>query len=242
MKPSRNVSLAVCALATVLFADGCGTSGSKPIFFAEVIFQVAPTRGGAAMFSVDSIVAGGIEHKLPGTFTAPFNIVLENAAPPYEGRFIRAGDSDISVRLIRIPATGLTETDVTDETGIGKDTAVVAATELGVVAATPAVPNPEVRFNVCAPFDRVSNCFPDQGTNGLPFNGTLGDAFVTRLIGASTRFTPTTPSIYFLEGARDSVNAVLRGTGYLLRIELVVNQQIRQTGTGGGDVVVRQDL
>jgi len=242
MKPFRHAIFAVCIAAVTLCAHGCGTSGSKPIFFAEVIFEIAPSAGGEAQFTVESISAGGVKHDVPETLTAPFNIVLENAAPPYEARFKRAGSEEISVHLIRIPATGLIETQVTDSTDAGKDTAIVTATEPDAVAVTPGIPNPEVRINVCAPFDQVSGCFPGEGTNGLPFAGTLGDAFITRLIVASAAFSPMTPSIYFLEGARDSVSAVLRGVGNLLRIELVINGTLRQASAGTGDVVVREDL
>ena len=59
------------------------------------------------------------------------------------------------------------------------------------------------------------------------------------------RYVPRTPSIYFLEGAQDSVNAVFRlapTTGQTLVARLFINGVLEQTQSGTEDVLIRQDL
>jgi hypothetical protein len=98
-----------------------------------------------------------------------------------------------------------------------------------------------VRLDVCAPSTGATACSTasDPGTFGVEFTGTLGDLFTSHPLSGSA------PSIYFLEGARDSVNAVftrLSITGDLLLVHLYIDGQLRQTQAGTGDVVIREDL
>jgi hypothetical protein len=84
-------------------------------------------------------------------------------------------------------------------------------------------------------------CFTegDSGVFGLPFTATVGDAFQTHLLGSLT------PSVYFLEGARESANGVFRlapVTGQTLVGQLFINGSLRQTQANTEDVVVREDL
>ncbi len=243
---------------------GCGTSGSNPIEFPEVHFAVQPQQGGQTVFTVDSLIAGGVTHpSVAGrqfVATSTFEIVLENAAPPYHAVFSRppcdpsAPPCDITVTISVIAQTG--QTQVSDMTFTGKDSAVLdcmptmgvapgvqcmgGAPLSGTPPPTPALANPEVRFDVCAPLPNASTCFTagDSGIFGIAFNGTLGDLVTTHLLSG------TTPSIYFLEGVSHSVNGVFR-SGIItqsLLVQMSINGTLQQAGSGTGDIVIRQDL
>jgi hypothetical protein len=219
----------------------CGESGSSPVEFPEVRIEVRPA--GPATFRVASLIGGGNNHVLPQEFTATsvFTFVLENAGPPYEAKFTRVSGGDITVVLTLISASG--QTQVTDATGAGKDTARVV---VEVAGGTSPIPTPvpgrlEVRFDVCAPAAGGTCLGPsaDAGTFGVLFSGTVGDQFDSHVLNG------TTPTIHFLEGARDNVNAVftrLSLTGDPLVVHLLIDGQLHQTGASAADVVIREDL
>lgn len=52
----------MCGIAVV--TTGCGESGSSPVLFAEVRFEVTPAQGAQApfQFEVQQLVAGGVVH------------------------------------------------------------------------------------------------------------------------------------------------------------------------------------
>jgi hypothetical protein len=247
-------SLAVLVITAILTIGGagCGTSGSNPVEFAEVHFDVKPS----GQFTVTSLLAGGVRHSsIEGqTFatTSTFTIILENAAPPYQGVFTRLPDSnELTVTVSVIAPRG--QTSVSDVTLPDKDTAVItcmaasdAPAGIHCMGGEPPMPeptlaaNPEIRFDVCAPSPNASSCFTpgDSGFPGIAFSGTLGDLLTTHLLGGMT------PTIFFLEGASHSINAVFRSSvvDQALLAQLFLNGALRQSRSGSGDVVIREDL
>lgn len=233
----------------------CGQSGSDPVQFPEVRFEVHPA--GQSTFRVDSLIASGVSHSsVVGqefTATSSFNFVLENAAPPYVGSFTLTSGDQITVTLSVIGQFG--QTQVSDATAVGKPTATVVTCTASTnpptnnppgcsVPTNPPPSNPEARIDVCAPFTVPGSCSTtsttgDVGAFGVLFSGTLGDLFTSHvLIGA-------TPTIYFLEAPQDSVNAVFVRqviTGDLLVASLFFNGVFQQTQATANQVVLSQDV
>jgi len=239
----RNPGRCALVLSALMGASlyACGDSGSSPVEFPEVRIEVRPA--GPATFRVESLIGGGNNHlSVRGqefAATSVFAFVLENAGPPYEARFTRLSGGDITVVLTLISATG--QTQVTDATGAGKDTATVVAGGTSPIP-TPVPGRIEVRFDVCAPA-AGGTCLgspgADAGTFGVLFSGTVGDQFDSHVLNGAT------PTIHFLEGARDNVNAVftrLSFTGDPLVVHLLIDGQLHQTGASAADVVIREDL
>jgi hypothetical protein len=236
--------LATLLLCLLLGLGACGTSGHDVPQYPEVRFQIEPAGGGGVdfRFLLDTLFANDrYQTYLTGTeFAAsgPFHIVLENAQPAYGGRFTRgAGSPDLNVTLALVSASS--QTSVTDSTLGTKDTASVA------IGGSPPGPNDletsEIRFHVCVPSPDRDACFSDtgSGTPGIPFTGTIGDAI------SSHQINGTTPSVYFLQNAQDTVNAAITRTGSTgpsLRVELYINGTLKDTETGTGDLIFREDL
>jgi hypothetical protein len=220
--------------------SGCGTSGSDPVQYPEVHFGVHPA--GQSTFTVDRLIGGGVSHfsgtKPEFTATGAFDIVLENAAPPYQGAFTLVSGDQLTVTLTVISPTG--QTIVSDATSPNKLTAIVSTG--GVVpVATPAPANPEVRFDVCAPLANETACSVagSVGTFGVLFTGTLGDPSTSHLLNGAT------PTIYFLENPQDTVNAVFTRqpqVGVLLVAQLFFNDVLQQTQANASNVIIKQDL
>jgi hypothetical protein len=261
---------------------GCGTSGSEPVLFPEVRFEVSPVAGAQPPFQfvVERFVIGGVLHTdLSGTtFTSTdvFRFVFENAPPPYTGTFRQVGGAAIRVHLLQ-EGTGIETTQMTSGNQIqcGSPTSsdpacIVNPSIFGPQPTRITLPNPEVRFDVCAPLvasvsclmTRVCSnnpvqpcatdadcpggtCSPDPGRFNVQFNGVIGDPFVTYLlgIGSSTVNAPAfTPAIYYFEGASQTVNAVFTPFIGTLAVQFFINGQLSQNGTGGGSIVFEQDL
>ena len=209
----------------------------KPATTAEVVFRVRPIVGEQnpeVVFSAE-LLAGGVKHTFPATFTATadVNFVIENAAPPYGGTFtVSEGSRDIEVALY--VAGGF---DISADSAGPAHPAVV-----GTITPAAAPPVNEVRFEVCVASDNAASCgIPgrDSGVFGLPFNGSVGDAFNPHVIGGIT------PSIFFLEDARDSVNGVFAlapSTGQKLIARLYVNGELIEAASDTGEVVLKHDL
>jgi hypothetical protein len=235
---------ATSLLCFLLGLAACGTSGHDRPQYPEVRFQIEPVGGGGGdfRFLLDALfINDRYETYLTGTefaATGPFHIVLENAQPAYGARFTRGdGSPDVNVTLSVVSASN--QTSVTDSTLAAKDTATVA------IGGLPPDPNDretsEVRFHVCVPSPDRDACFSDtgSGTPGIPFTGTIGDAFSSHLING------TTPSVYFLQNAQDTVNAAitrLGSTGPALRVELYIDGTLEDIDTGSGDLIFREDL
>lgn len=211
---------------------GCGTSGSDPTTFPEVRFRVRPS--GTARFTAE-LITHGVKHSFPsGTvFTAnsDFDFYLEGAAPPYGGTFTLAPDSPGNLEVV-LTVTGFSDQTVTADVA---HPAVVGT----VTAASP--PSLEVRFHLCLPLADFSSCFgpSDPGLFGVAFSGSVGDTLNTHLVFGRT------PSIYYLEGARDTANgvfALLPSTGQSLVAQLFINGQLRQTASGPHDVLLKENL
>ncbi|HEX7409902.1 MAG TPA: hypothetical protein VF515_19965 [Candidatus Binatia bacterium] len=233
--------ICTAALAAML-AAGCGTTGSAPTSFPEVRFRVHPSKpssGGNldATFTAE-LVAGGVKHAFPAnaTFTATGDVdfVLENAAPPYGGTFTVSEEGSRDIHVV-LSVTGVTDTSA-DSAGPAH------AAVVGTISPATAPATNEVRFEVCVPSDNAASCgLPgsDSGDFGKPFNGSIGDAFNTHLIGGLT------PSIFFLDGARDSIHAVFAlapFTGKKLIARMYLNGELKEEASDTGDVVLKQDL
>lgn len=218
-------------------AAGCGESGSNPVLYSEVLFQVVPAEGGQASFSVNELVAGGVSYPV-GTdtvfaITQPFSFFLEGAAPPYRATVVRNGSANITVRAFRNEAQ-VSEASTTAEKESATVVVMVSGQSPEPLPPTPA--NPAVRFDVCAPLSTSCSTSGDVGVT-RSFTGSLGDPFTTHLVSGFT------PAIYFLAGARDNVAAVLEApSNQELQIQLFINSELSQTSRGVGQVIVQKDL
>jgi len=237
----RFMSVAVAVFLGAL-GGGCGTTGSGPIVYPEVQFLVKPAPG-PVTFTVNELDVGGVRHTFPAgtSFTASsvFYFYFENAPPPYSGTFTLESGGTITVILAVTPG-GLPEVS---DTASGPGSVVTLSTGVSPSPppATPIPPTQEVRFDVCVPLLTPGTCFTegDSGIFGLPFTGTVGDAFQTHEVSGST------PSIYFLEGAQENAGADLRLTpmsGQTLVVQLFINGILRETQANTKDVIIRQDL
>jgi len=242
--------------------SGCGTTGSDPILFPEVRFEVRPS--GQATFTVDALSGGGESYtSVIGqqfTATAPFDFALENAGSPFEGLFrligvcsnnqaqcsvdsecAPAGSCDLGGQQITVTLTvisGINQTQVSDATAPGKPTAMVA---IGALPAgvTPLPAHPEVRFDVCAPLPGRATCSTKtgDGTFGALFSGSFGDPFISYLTSGAT------PTIYFYRAPQSNINSVLtRLPLALLGVQLFINGELKETQVGSGEVIISQDL
>lgn len=280
----RVLLTAMCEWGLVIFTiTGCGTSGSEPVLYPEVRFEVSPAQGGQPPFRfvVERFVIGGVLHTdLSGTTftsTGVFRFVFENAPPPYTGTFRQVGGTAITVHLLQ-EGTGIETSQTTsgDQTQCGTaassdPSCIVNPSIFGPQPTLIALPNPEVRFDVCAPLVPSGSCLmirvcsnnpvqvcvsdadcsggscsPVPGRFDVPFSGVIGDPFVTYLLGtASSIVNPPafTPAIYYFEGAEQSVNAVFSNVaGATLAVQFFINGQLSQNATGGGSLVFEQDL
>jgi hypothetical protein len=238
----------VCAVLPLLLL-GCGESGSDPVLYPEVRFQVQPLEGGRAMFEVDQLIAAGVQYtSLDGTplvTTAIFNVVIEGAAPPYTGTFTQVGDNAIRVRLVFNVGGGNAFQVFGNTIGPGTSVTVSSGQQ---PPGDPVRPNPEARFDVCSPLTGTSSCSTTAdppGRFGVPFGGTIGDFFTTHVLGQPTAVDPPTasPSIYFLQNPRDQVSGVFRSNdATLLVASLFINGSLVESGSGTEDVVVNTDL
>jgi hypothetical protein len=245
----------VAALLSTL-NGGCGTSGSRPTLYPEVSFVVQPS--GPAEFTAE-LMANGVTHTFSdpaspdGTLhfkvTTLFTFFFEDAAPPYQGIFTLQGGERIDVTLT-VP--GQLSAGPFPTCGVGSTLTLPSGRcEPGPLNATPGTPparpaTQEIRFDVCVPLVTPGACFT-SGDVGIDksYTGSVGDASQTHLLSG------TTPSIYFLEGAQDNVNAIFRltqVTGDTLVVQLFIDGALEQTDSKTGSsatsdgVHIRQDL
>jgi hypothetical protein len=259
----RLIAASVLGLAVC----GCGTSGSNPLPLPEVHFLVTPV-GSPANFRVDSIVTGGIRHPSIESqeydgITDSIDFVVEGANPPYSASFTRtsAVGHEIRVELSFDPAAGLggdlVDSKVTSAT-------VDHVTVLSAPGPVPRLPALETRVDVCSIASGSPSCLTtdtigkqpvtDPGAFGPIFSGTIGDAFGTHVITGPlrcmgitcTNVLPSSPTIYFLEGAQESVTAVYTPLtlGQTMVARLYLNGVFTQgeAGATGSDVIIRKDL
>jgi hypothetical protein len=179
------------------------------------------------------------------TGTSSFDFYFENAPPPYSGTFTVTGGGNVAVTLT---VTGQKSVGPL-ETSDGEPLVVESGSLTPGI--TPGPPRQEIRFDVCVPSVTAGTCFTsgDAGIPGLFFSGSISDASITHslVLNAVTRALPTTPSIYFLEGAQDSVNAVFRlavVTGQTLVVQLFIDGALEETGSSATSdgVHIRRDL
>jgi hypothetical protein len=230
-------------VATLLstLIGGCGTSGSSPTIYPEVQFEVDPNPA-PVTFRVDELVAGGVQHTFPADMvfsaTGPFFFYVENAPPPYSGTFTLLSGANIHVKLFVPGTTEVHEFNAYTDAPEITEATVSSGPSSGATPATQ-----EIRFDVCVPSLTPGTCFTsgDEGVSSLPFSGSLGDAFQTHLVNAFT------PSIYFLQGARDNVDAVMRlspVTGQTLMVQLFINGALEQTASSSSSdgAIIQKDL
>ena len=241
---SRVAHTALLALLATGISLGCGESGSDPALYPEVRFEVRP-RAGQAKFVVESLSADGgkILHtefpdyanpSQPADFSVSgvFTFYMVNAPPPYSGRF-RATEGEIEVSLFVLG----------DMEGIqGQLTGGVVVVPPGAPAPPPgATTSPdEVRIDVCSRIPGQPACTTTAdppGSFGVLFAGTLGDPNITRVTSGPT------PSVFFLERTKDTVNGVFCSPpDTTMDIVLMVDREIRDSSSGREDVIVRQDI
>jgi hypothetical protein len=238
----------VVSALVALALGGCGQTGSDPPYLPEVQFQVRPA--GQATFRVDSLIGGGVSYtSVIGqefTATSGFNFALENACPPFFGRFTLLSGDQITVTVIVISGSG--QAQMSDTATQPGTTATVSANppQSGCPApsGTPGPSTPEVRFDVCAPLPGELNCAtmqdpPGIGTFGVVFTGSIGDEIFSHQTSGAT------PTIYFFAAPQQNVNAVFTRqpfTGAILQGQLLINGQVQQTVGSAKNVVIKQDL
>lgn len=251
-------SLVALSLVT-FFSSGCGTSGSNPPDQPELYYQIIPATGGQATFTVQSLFDNNVSfvslnnppNPMTYTIIAPFTIALENATVPYAGTFT-AIESDVTVILSEQPVAGNPPISVQGTTSAGNPTVslIVPVPTPGMTSPpTPGAAFPEIRVDVCAPSPGTSSCLGNSGsvgTAGIPFNGSIGDSFTSRLLGNPNNPSapPVTPTVYFFEGPQDTINVALQtvvSTPPLL-VQLFINGQLSQSTSGTGNLTLRQDL
>jgi len=239
---------ACLALAAALGVVGCGDDGD-PLINAQVLYRLE-AQGGGACFRMDHIASSGARHELDPTrvFTLTEGeralFVLANAQPPFAGRFdwVDAGCADSSGRL---EVRGVEVQGPASETRFLDASAPSVTIQLRRDASAPIstlLDSPRVRVEVCSPLEGADDCV--GGFSGRLFTGTIGDAFVSHIIGLSeTDDASTTPSVVFVERPRDRVSGIFRGAfGQLLRAELYVDDQLEDLGISFGDVILTDDL
>lgn len=242
----RTSSLVWIGAAVALFgAAGCGTSGSNPTEFREIRILIEPNGGGVAQFEVVSLIAGGVSHPhfVGQQFTAPMTIALLNAQLPYEAKFKQLGTNSIHVRAI-VSNSSETSADSSETT------LAVVPPEGSTVSGSEPPASPEVQFNVCALLPGHSSCLTptDPGLNGLGFSGTIGDPATTHVLPPAcsaniSQPCTTTPTVYFLEAARDSVNGVFNGgLDQPFRVELLIDGTVEESSQGTGDLILQKDI
>jgi len=161
--------LLAIVIVILVAAAGCGTSGSSPILYHEVRFQVEPANSGIgqATFSVISLNADGVPFGFANgttfTTTGAFNFYLDGAAPPYSATFVQQGDAPILVSVF-IDRNLVSGDNVS--TGPGS-TVTVGPIDLGTPG-PPAPAGPLVRFDVCAPFPGLGTCSTTNPTDLPP--------------------------------------------------------------------------
>jgi len=252
------------ALACAGLLSGCGTSGSNPVTFPEARFEIV-SNGGNSTVEVMQLDAGGTTFTaststLTGrqlAFSGHLNIFLENVVPPYTGVFRRVAGSDITVTVSFTGPPGFETNSQTDTTTPARDTASVSVKLAGATPVpSPPAQNPEIRVDICAPRPGIPCSLfssstgqtppPDFGFTGISFVGSVGDANFTHILGTIGNGTPPvdTPSIVFLNGATDSVEADARSPSkdQVFQVQLFIDGQLRDSETGNTDVVVKTNL
>jgi len=215
-------------------AAGCGTSGSRPTTHPEVRFRVRPS--GQTRFSV-VMVTNGVRHEFPGTvftISSDFDFYFENTAPPYGGTFVVEADEFGNYGDLEVVLSVSGQSEQTVSADPVTRTAVVGTVTNGVP------PTQEIRFETCVPLPPSTTCTAaEDPVFGLPMNATIGDPFTSHVSFGNA------PSIYYLEGAIDSVHGVFSlqpSAGYILVAKLFINNQLQQTESGHGDVSLKQNL
>lgn len=173
------------------------------------------------------------------------NFLLENAPPPYEGTFVQTGSGQIRVELFM---TGQTSSFTGSTSGQGTTVTAILGEPLNPLR-TPTAANPEVRLDLCVVAPNMSSCSPTDGSGipGAGITGTLGDAFISHVLSLPCPQVAgpcdQTPAIYFIEDARDMVNAVFASQGgQTLYVQLFINGELLQSNKDTGNVIITRDL
>jgi hypothetical protein len=249
-----------------LMLCGCGTSGSNPPELPEVHFLVTPL-GSPASFTVNSIETGGLSHPSINDqefddVTGPIDFVVEGALSPYTATFTRTQTSthEIRVELSFVPSAAAGGSIVSSEETSGAVNQVIVKNAPAPIARAPAL---ETRVDVCVLVPGTASCLTanpatkspitDPGVTGQTFTASIGDAFGTHLGAGAVHCTgitctngaPTSPTIYFLEGAQENLIAVFHPftLNQVLLARLYLNGALVDAQSGANeDVVLRQDL
>lgn len=248
--PSSRLAPLLASLALLTVA-GCGTEGTIPAVIPEYRFLIQPLRGGEARFRIRDVRADGERYaNLVGrelVTSGRFQVFVENAAGnvgivvctdseanPIEVRFGRVGVDDLLGRQVIISfSEGVEECALVGSTTTSESN----GWDLGR----------EVRIDVCAP-DEGAACSPIDGIPGafgVPFAGSIGDPFATRLLGpaASDQEEVGTPAMIFYVKARSSISArVTANDRRLLHARLCVDGGLADEQRKTENVVVRSDL
>jgi photosystem II stability/assembly factor-like uncharacterized protein len=218
---------------TLLAAAGCGNSGSNPVLYPEVRFDVAQTKDttsiGQTTFTLETLQAGGTDHaSIAGrTFVVPFSFVLENAPLPYRSSFKRSADGgEITITVSVIAQTG--EKEVSDSTlpaqthalaiDPGNPSTLYAGTDLGVFQSTNSGNSwSAVDTGLSDTALSVTALVIDPAAPGTLYAGTDGGVFRSTNSGGSwsavnTGLSSTAPSVTALAIDPTTLGTLYAGT------------------------------
>jgi len=220
------------------FGAGCGESGERETRPIEVLFSVSRPSG--LDFEVLALQAQNADHRFEGrSFETPHLFVMENATQPVRGMFRNLDpENPLTVELIF-------GTDLVSRQEIPPGACCTVEPGADCSSATEtcepieAMPmRREIRFEV----------FSLSAVANIGFSATIGDQFATNITSCSLDgYVCTTPATFYIEDAQEVVSGVFtkfsnQDPTVVLQADLYVDDQLRDTDSGKGDLVVSYDL
>jgi hypothetical protein len=242
--------LRLLTLGAACFLAGCGQSGSNPEVVREIRFTVVSADGAASDvgFEIQEVAAGGLSYtSLAGqrlSTVGVFSVFIEGADTPFRMKVVQRGPHPLIVRAGLtggpFPTPSPDEINEAVTTGDGT-TAIVGKPNLVVKPS-----NLEVRVDVCSPLQGETCGFPGElGVPGVDFSGTIGDVFITHLIGrlSGLDVPVTAPAVFFLHTPHGTVSSVLRSNaGQPLAGSIVIDGRPVTSHQSKDDVVLKSDI
>jgi len=250
----------VLALPLALLCAGCGKTGSRDFRPIEVLYFVSGPTGTQFQTAAEAqpdcgsdgvgIQAANGDHQFGDrVFLTPHLFVLENARQPVRGVFEVPPENAVGIAVDLFLGTNVQATT-------SGELAPGACSTVGTDTANtlqPVVTSPEIRVEVCAASDQTGASVPcDQNTTdpNVSFFATIGDTRGSNITSCNLRpLTEAcrTPATFFLEDAKDSVSAIFtkfsdQDRDVVLRAELYVDGNLKDTQTSKNDVIVQSDI
>jgi hypothetical protein len=231
--------MSAAALAACIFlCAACGESGEEETRPAEVIFLVTGPSG--VNFEVVALQSENADHRFEGrVFQAPHLFVLENATQSVQGVF---KNNDPELPMVVELSFGF---DLVSRQEISPGACCTVTPGVDCSKATevcddvtPMPMNLEVRFEAYS-LAPVTN---------IAFSATIGDennTYITACAYGSA--ICRTPATFFMEGAKNVVSGVFtklsnQDPTTRFQVDLYVDEELRASDSGTGDVVVSYEF